>query len=91
MNEILKPDEILLRDLFDIGSAEACELCGCTLFDPCPGGCAWSEYFADRGRAVCTSCETIMIAMELNFGALAMWFLRARRPDLAVYPMGANV
>jgi hypothetical protein len=29
-----------------------CRECGCTEFDPCPGGCGW----ADRTRRLCTAC-----------------------------------
>jgi hypothetical protein len=50
-----------------------CEFCGCSEFDPCPEGCAWSERFAAAGRAVCTRCEHVALAMEINMGALGIW------------------
>jgi hypothetical protein len=59
-----------------------CEFCGCSEFDACPGGCAWSEYFLDRGRAVCTTCEAIAICLEINLGALDCYLLSSN-PEVA--------
>lgn len=67
--------------LWDPGPA--CEFCGCSEYDACPGGCGWSEYFLYRGQAVCTNCEAIAIAMEINFGALAIFMWRARNTEAA--------
>jgi hypothetical protein len=34
----------------------ACEVCGCTWDDACPGGCSWDPGFQKQGRAVCSQC-----------------------------------
>jgi len=57
--------------------SDQCEACGCTYFHPCPGGCAWSEYFATRGRMVCTTCEAVMASLDANLGALGIWRLQS--------------
>jgi hypothetical protein len=60
-----------LDDLFDPGPS--CEFCGCDQFHACPGGCSWSDYFAARGRAVCTSCEILAWAMQSTSQAFMLW------------------
>ncbi|MBN2317941.1 MAG: hypothetical protein JXR49_02640 [Acidobacteria bacterium] len=50
-----------------------CEFCGCDQFNPCPGGCDWSDRYIEQGRAVCTQCEGIAIAFDVNWGAFNAW------------------
>jgi hypothetical protein len=76
-----KDEDFLHDELWDDDFPE-CEICGCTEYDACPGGCAWSYYFSGRDRAVCTSCEIIAIFLEVNMGALQLfraWQLREVR------------
>lgn len=49
-----------LRDQSDIDAA--CELCGCTEDDACPGGCAWVPNVA--GRDLCSACVEQMPELE---------------------------
>lgn len=58
------------EDLLDLA---VCEFCGCSQFNACPGGCAWSEHYLEQGRAVCTQCERITIAFDVNWGMLNIW------------------
>jgi len=37
----------------------ACIACGCTLRDPCPGGCAWAAVDEENGAALCTACSAL--------------------------------
>jgi len=34
----------------------ACIACGCTEYEPCPGGCTWAVMNPETGNAICTSC-----------------------------------
>lgn len=69
--------EISLEELLALGplwdEGPACEFCGCSEFDACPGGCYWSAYFLERGRAICSNCEAIAAAMEVNSRTLKFW------------------
>ncbi len=64
-------DQALIGELLD--HVDACESCGCSEDDPCPGGCAWSTYFAQYGRMVCTSCEAVWYIFHLNLRALGLF------------------
>ena len=44
----------------------ACLGCGCTEWNPCPGGCGWSIYYLWRGFPICTRCEAFFMAFEIN-------------------------
>ena len=57
----------------DLVNGPACEYCGCTEDDACPGGCAWSEKYQMEGRAVCTRCENIEPMIEINLATLRIW------------------
>jgi hypothetical protein len=35
----------------------ACEVCGCTEHNACPGGCVWDPAFMLKKRYVCTNCS----------------------------------
>jgi hypothetical protein len=65
------PDFGFLDDLFEPGPS--CEFCGCDQFHACLGGCGWSESFAARGWAVCTSCEILAWAEICTSTALTLW------------------
>ena len=47
---------------------EACIACGCTEFEPCPGGCAWAVINPDSGARLCTRCAKKPLA-ELEAAA----------------------
>jgi hypothetical protein len=49
-----------------------CRVCGCSEFDPCPGGCAW----APGGGDICTVC---FAAAE----AIREWMEETRRVNWA--------
>lgn len=37
--------------------AGRCQLCGCTYFSPCPGGCGW----LNADRTLCTRCAALIV------------------------------
>jgi hypothetical protein len=74
---VLYPAQEVFEDLDalfdDVAPSEMCGFCGCSQLQACPGGCDWSQYFGDRGRAVCTRCETLAMALQCNLQALVLW------------------
>jgi hypothetical protein len=67
----LDPD--WLPEDLDRSDVMMCEACACTEYDACiveGRPCSWSEYFLMRGRFVCSTCETKMIALGINLDAI---------------------
>lgn len=63
-----------------------CRMCGCTHFDPCPGGCDWAE------RGLCSVCA----AMRASIADYVEICRRVSKASLGrmldeVYPAGKPV
>jgi hypothetical protein len=60
-------------EIEELSQPVACEFCGCTETDACPGSCGWSDRYWKQGRLICTGCESMAIAFEINMAALQLW------------------
>jgi hypothetical protein len=54
-----------------IEAPEACIACGCTEFEPCPGGCAWAVINPDTGARLCTRCAKLPLVQLATMAANA--------------------
>ena len=37
----------------------ACLVCGCTEYEPCPGGCSWAAVVPERNVGICDRCALL--------------------------------
>jgi hypothetical protein len=52
---IMHPD----GSVFYLYSEPTCIHCGCTRFNPCPGGCAWVTLDEETNRGLCSACAEV--------------------------------
>lgn len=72
-----------------IAQPDRCRVCGCTEFEPCASGCAWS----DIDDSLCTTCEDAVHALVEwygealcpNFAALIREYKEQRKEVLACW------